>query len=135
MSNPTPTRRRWIRRGAAIAAAAGSLALAPAAVADAAPAYEAETCAPTTVRSAELVPTTGGPAILVTGVAPAAGLRLELRPENITFIRQPEYWPYEVVGCGIGATVITPYRQLFRVPKAPVGTEGIQVGPSKINLP
>jgi hypothetical protein len=135
----TPRTRRWARRGAAAAAVAGSLALAPtaahAAVAVPPPPTEHD-CPKTVVKSAELVRTVTGPAILVQGIAPGPNVKLHLVPEDVVFIRQPEYWNYFVIDCAADAGPITktPYTKLFRVPTGPLGSVGIQIGPSTINL-
>ena len=132
----TPIARRWIRRGAALAAVTGALAIVPTAAAHAAVAPPAPAaCAATTVRSAEIVRTTGGPAILVTGVAPGPTVDLRLIPEDVVFIQQPDYWRYFVVDCSPDAIVTkTPYTKVFRVPTAPVGRYGIDIQGFPINL-
>src|SRR5690606_27472834 len=79
----TPRTRRWIRHGAAVAAAAGALALAPTVSASASTRPVPTACQPTVVRSAELVRTVYGPAIQVTGVAPGPNVDLRLVPEDI----------------------------------------------------
>lgn len=47
--------------------------------------------------------------VIVSGMQPYANMRVELVP--LIYIRQPEYWEIEVVGClkGIGLPVLTPY--------------------------
>jgi hypothetical protein len=47
--------------------------------------------------------------LIVTGVKPYANMQVELMP--LIYIRQPDYWEIEVVGClrGIGLPVLTPY--------------------------
>lgn len=47
--------------------------------------------------------------LVVTGMQPYANMRVELAP--LVYIRQPDYWEIEVVGClrGIGLPVLTPY--------------------------
>jgi hypothetical protein len=133
----TPRSRRVARYGAAVAAVAGSLALAPTAMASASVAPPApDTCPATVVRSAELVRTVNGPAIQVKGVAAGPNVDLHLVAEDVVFIQQPAYWNYFVVDCAPDRVVVkTPYTKLFRVPTAPVGRYGIQIGPSQINLP
>jgi hypothetical protein len=130
--------RRWARRGAAVAAVAGSLAFIPtaahAAVAAPPPPTEHD-CPKTLVRSAELVRTVNGPAILVRGVAAGPNVDLHLVPEDVVFVRQPEYWNYFVIDCAPDRVVTkTAYSKVFRVPTGPLGSAGIQIGPSTINL-
>jgi len=133
--------RRWARKSAAIAAAAGSLALAsttlgPTAAGAALVPPTHGDCPDTVVRSAELVRTTHGPGILVRGIAPSANVSLHLVPDEVVFIRQPEYWTYFVMGCNAtGPVVKTAYSKVFPVPTGPVGSLGIQIGRSLINLP
>jgi hypothetical protein len=135
----TPRTRRWVRRGAAVAAVAGSLAI-PTAAANAAeiapPPPTEHDCPKTVVRSAELVRTVKGPAILVQGITAGPNVQLHLVPEDVAYIRQPEYWNYFVIDCAPddGPITKTPYSKLFRVPTSPVGSVGIQIGPSTINL-
>jgi hypothetical protein len=47
--------------------------------------------------------------LIVTGVKPYANMQVDLIP--LIYIRQPEYWEIEVVGClrGIGLPMLTPY--------------------------
>jgi hypothetical protein len=127
------SRGRWAVRAAALAAVAGSLALAPTATAQAAP--DPSTCPQTVVHSAELVRTTSGPAILVHGVAAGPNVNLFLVPEDVVYIRQPEYWRYFVVDCAPDPIPSkTAYTKVFRVPTSPVGSLGITIGPDEINL-
>jgi hypothetical protein len=132
----SPLPRRWARRGTAAAAVAGALALVPGAAAVAAPAAPTPVpCPAVSVTSAELVRTTSGPGILVHGVAPAPNLSLHLVPEDVVYIRQPEYWRYFVTACGPANPVVrSPFTKVFRVPTSPVGSLGIEIGPSQINL-
>jgi hypothetical protein len=87
------------------------------------------------VRSAELVKTVDGPAILVTGVKLHADSRLQLDPEDVVFIQQPDYWNYFVDECGgTGPATKTPFTEVFRVPRAPVGKFGISIHGFLIDL-
>lgn len=47
--------------------------------------------------------------LIVTGMQPYANMQVALMP--LIYIRQPDYWEIEVVGClrGIGLPVLTPY--------------------------
>lgn len=94
-----------------------------------------KTCPRVQVDSAELVRTVHGPAIQVKGVKPQADTKLFLVAEDVVYVQQPDYWNYFVVGCsGTGATVKTPFTQLFRVPTHPVGKFGITVNGIVIDL-
>lgn len=46
----------------------------------------------------------------------------------VTYIRRPEYWEIDVLGCenGIGLPVLTPYTATLRL-GGTVGTKGIEV--------
>jgi hypothetical protein len=113
------------------AAVATTSATAGAAVA----APEPGTCPAVIVQTAELVRTTSGPAILVTGLKPHADSRLRLEAEQIDYVRQPDYWNYTVVGCGgTGPVVKTPFTVRFEVPTYPVGRYGITVDGIPIDL-
>ena len=91
-------------------------------------------CTPADVLTAELVKTDAGPVIEVTGVKfqPDASVRLD--PEDIDFIRQPDYFPYIVSSCGSGRVVKTPFTATFRVPTFPVGRLGISIHDILIDL-
>jgi len=126
--------RRHLVATAIFALAAGGVLVAPIGAAGAAPAPA--TCANTVVRSAELVQTTEGPVILVRGVASNYNPRLQLVPEDVVFIQQPDYFPYQVQECAVTQpTGKFSYTRVFAVPTSPVGRFGIQIGPSQINLP
>jgi hypothetical protein len=133
----TTTTRRWIRRGAALAAVAGGLAVVPAMAADAAIVPPPpQSCDATRVQRAEIVRTTSGPAMLVSGITAGPSVDLRLIPEDVVFVQQPDYWNYFVVDCASDAAVVkTPYTKLFRVPTAPVGRYGISIQGIDINLP
>ena len=79
------------------------------------------------VKSAELVRTVDGPAILVTGIKAHTNSKLFLEPEDIDFVVQPEYFPYLVNECGTGPVTKTPFTEVFRVPTNPVGRFGIDI--------
>jgi hypothetical protein len=113
---------------------AGMVALAgPAGAAVAAPAPG--TCPAVVVNAAELVHTTSGPAIQVSGVMPHADSQLRLEAEQVDFVQQPDYWNYTAVGCGgSGPVVKTPFTTLFEVPSSPVGRFGITVNGIAVNL-
>ena len=62
----------------------------------------------------------------VSGMKPWATMKVELHP--LIYIRQPEYWGIEVVGCqsGIGLPVLTPYHVTLDISQL-LGTIGIEV--------
>ena len=123
---------------AAASAAALALSVAPASASISPgppPAPLPGTCSPVDVNTAELVKTDHGPVIEVTGVKPHADTRLRLDADPVDFIRQPEYFPYTVNGCGgSGPVVRTPFTAEFRVPTSPVGRFGIEVNGIPVNL-
>jgi hypothetical protein len=64
--------------------------------------------------------------LVVSGTKPCANMRVELLP--LVYVRQPEYWGIEVVGClpgGICLTALAPYAVELLDP--PIGTRGIEV--------
>lgn len=71
----------------------------------------------------------GYPAVIVHGEAPYTAMTVSMRP--LTYIRQPEYWGYEVVGClpeGDGVPEVTgPFVQVLPLPGASLGTKGIAI--------
>ncbi|MBT8226896.1 MAG: hypothetical protein HKP61_13205 [Dactylosporangium sp.] len=64
--------------------------------------------------------------LVVSGAKSATNVTIELVP--IIYIRQPEYWGIQVLGCtdGIGLPVLTPYVATLDVTHY-VGTLGIEV--------
>jgi hypothetical protein len=109
----------------ALAASAGTAAAEPA----------PGTCPATVVRSAEVVRSTSGPRLLVSGIAQHPDAFLRLEAEKIDFVQQPDYWNYSVVACGgTGPIVKSPYTQSFPVPSYPVGKFGINVGGIIVDL-
>ena len=64
--------------------------------------------------------------LIVSGMKPWLNMKVELQP--LIYIKQPEYWGIEVVGClsGIGLPVVTPYHVWLDISHAR-GTKGIEV--------
>ncbi len=64
--------------------------------------------------------------LTVTGTKPFLNMEVDLVP--LVFVRQPEYWGIEVVGClrGIGLPALAPYTVSMPLDGF-VGTEGIEV--------
>src|SRR5437016_3172361 len=64
--------------------------------------------------------------LIVSGMKPWLTMRVELHP--LIYIRQPEYWGIEVVGCltGIGLPVEVPYHVSMDISHVR-GTKGIEV--------
>jgi hypothetical protein len=62
----------------------------------------------------------------VSGTKPYLNMEVSLRP--LTYIRQPEYWGIEVVGClpGFGLPALAPYAVSIRL-AGYMGTAGIEV--------
>jgi hypothetical protein len=76
--------------------------------------------------------------LIVSGMKPWLTMRVELHP--LIYIRQPEYWGIEVVGCltGIGLPVEVPYHVSMDISHVR-GTKGIEVigahSRKQINIP
>ena len=76
--------------------------------------------------------------LIVTGTKPWVTMKVELHP--LIYIRQPEYWGIEVVGCqsGIGLPQTAPYHVALDISHL-LGTKGVEViGAStkkQINVP
>lgn len=64
--------------------------------------------------------------VTVTGTKPYMNMQVDLIP--LQYIRQPEYWGIEAVGClnGVGLPVMTPFTISLRLGGI-VGTQGIEV--------
>jgi hypothetical protein len=93
------------------------------------------TCPAVHVDSAEIVRTTSGPGIQVSGVKPHADTFLLLEAEDVDYVQAPDYWNYTVVGCGgSGPVVRTPFTQTFPVPTFPTGKCGIAVNGIQLDL-
>ncbi len=70
-----------------------------------------KTCAPVSLKTAELVRRKGDVVLKVTGDAPYAGMTLEVRP--VVYVMHPDYWLMALVGCtpegSVAAAVVTPF--------------------------
>jgi hypothetical protein len=64
--------------------------------------------------------------LIVSGTKPWVTMKVELHP--LIYIRQPEYWGIEVVGCqsGIGLPTTAPYQVALDISHT-LGTKGIEV--------
>ncbi|MFO1110324.1 MAG: hypothetical protein U1E61_14145 [Bradyrhizobium sp.] len=64
--------------------------------------------------------------LIVSGAKPWLTMKVELHP--LIYVRQPEYWGIEVVGClsGIGLPAMTPYHVSMDISHVR-GTKGIEV--------
>ena len=64
--------------------------------------------------------------LIVTGTKPWVTMKVELHP--LIYIKQPEYWGIEVVGCqsGIGLPQTAPYHVALDISHL-LGTKGIEV--------
>ena len=76
--------------------------------------------------------------LIVTGMKPFANMQVDLMP--LIYIRQPDYWEIEVVGClqGIGLPVLTPYTVALPLDGVR-GRLGVEVvganGRKRLNVP
>jgi hypothetical protein len=64
--------------------------------------------------------------LIVTGTKPWITMSVELRPR--IYIKQPDYWEIEVIGCqsGIGLPTKAPYHVALDISQS-LGTNGIEV--------
>jgi len=64
--------------------------------------------------------------LVVSGYKPFSSMDVVLLP--VTYIRQPEYWEIQVLGCvkTIGMPVLTPYTASLRL-GGTIGTKGVEV--------
>ncbi len=64
--------------------------------------------------------------LIVSGTKPWMTMKVELHP--LIYIRRPEYWGIEVVGCqsGIGLPAAVPYHAVLDITHH-LGTKGIEV--------
>jgi len=64
--------------------------------------------------------------LVVTGTTATSGVKVTLVP--LTYIRQPEFWGIEVIGCAspIGLPVVTPFTARLNIDST-IGTVGIEV--------
>jgi hypothetical protein len=64
--------------------------------------------------------------LIVSGTKPWATMKVELQP--LIYIKQPDYWGIEVVGCqsGIGLPMTAPYHVVLDISNT-LGTAGIEV--------
>jgi hypothetical protein len=91
------------------------------------PTEPAQVCQLISFDKAEVVQSPSGQVTLyVAGLAPSSGVTVKLVP--LVYIRQPEYWGIQVIGCSSGTnlTVLTPYVAKADVTST-LGTEGIEV--------
>ncbi len=65
--------------------------------------------------------------LIVKGVKPYLNMKVDLVP--LVYIRQPEYWGIEVIGClpgGIGLPATEPYTVVLPL-NGTIGTKGVEV--------
>ena len=69
---------------------------------------------------------TGDRYLVVSGFKPFSSMDVVLSP--VTYIRQPEYWEIDVLGCvrTVGMPALTPYTASLRL-GGTIGTKGIEV--------
>ncbi len=63
--------------------------------------------------------------LTVSGTKPYINMRVDLNP--LIYVRQPEYWGIEVVGCLMGPGLPTMPYSVFLPLEGTVGTKGIEV--------
>jgi hypothetical protein len=120
------------------AAALASIGFVGAAAADVsaepAPPTAAMCTTPLTLRSIELVRTTSGPAILVSGVKPHDDTRVVLLAEDVDYVQAPDYWNYSIVGCGgTGPVRKVAFTEVLPI-EGPRGLYGIAIGARTFDL-
>lgn len=64
--------------------------------------------------------------LIVSGTKPMLTMKVDLVP--LIYVKQPDYWGIEVVGCqsGIGLPMVAPYHVVLDISHL-LGTEGIEV--------
>ena len=89
---------------------------------------QAESCRRIDFDSVEIRPgfVSGTNILIVTGTKPYKNMKVRLAP--LVYIKRPEYWGIEVVGClhGIGLPATTSYTASIQL-KSITGTKGIEV--------
>ena len=120
---------------AAALASIGFLGVAAADVsAEMAPPTHATCTTPLVLRSIELVRTTNGPAILVSGIKPHDDTRVVLLAEDVDYVQAPAYWNYSIVGCGgTGPVRKVAFTEVLPI-DGPRGTYGIAIGGRTFDL-
>ncbi len=124
------------RVAAATLAAVGSLGLAATGVTAASPAATTPSCTtPLQLRTIELVRTTAGPAIQVSGTKPAADTTVALVAEDVAYVQPPDYWNYSILGCGgTGPVTKVAFTEVLPI-SGPRGIYGIAIGGRPFDLP
>ena len=87
----------------------------------------AQSCRLISFEKAEIHPGfAGGWILVVNGTKPYLNMKVELIP--LIYVKQPEYWGIEVVGClnGIGLPAVAPYTVSIPLDHI-TGTKGIEV--------
>ena len=128
---------RWKRGAAAVALTTiGFLGIAAGDASAAPPPPSVETCTtPLRLRSIELVRTTSGPAIQVSGIKPHADTKVALVAEDVAYVQQPDYWNYFILGCGgTGPVTKVAFTEVLPI-DGPVGKYGIAIGGRTFDLP
>jgi hypothetical protein len=125
------------RVAAATLVAVGSLGLVATGGATAmATAAAPPTCTtPLQVRTIELVRTTSGPAVQVSGIKPAPDTVVALVPEDVAYVQPPDYWNYSILGCGgSGPATKVAFTEVLPI-TGPRGLFGIAIGGRNFDLP
>jgi hypothetical protein len=89
---------------------------------------------PLVLDSTELVPTTDGPAVLVTGVKPYQDTSVVLVAEDVDYLQTPDYWNYFIQGCGgTGLSTKVTFTEVLPI-NGPQGRYGIAIGGRTFDL-
>lgn len=129
--------KNWARRAAVVAfASVGFLGVAAADASAATAAQIQPSCTtPLTLDSISLVRTTSGPAIEVSGVKPHADTIVALVPEDVVYVKAPDYWNYSILGCGgSGPVTKVPFTEVLPI-NGPRGIYGIAIAGRTFDLP
>ena len=130
----------WKRRLAVAVIAAGGFVgvvgvVGAAADASAAPAQIPDCTTPLALTSIQLVRTTNGPAVQVSGIKPHADTKVALIPEDVVYVQVPDYWNYTIQGCGgSGAVTKVAFTEVLPI-NGPRGKYGIAIYGRTFDLP
>jgi hypothetical protein len=129
--------KNWARRAAVVAfASLGFLGVAGAdASAATAVSIQPSCTTPLKLDSISLVRTTSGPAIQVSGVKPHADTIVALVPEDVVYVKAPDYVNYSILGCGgSGPVTKVPFTVVLPI-NGPRGIYGIAIAGRTFDLP
>jgi hypothetical protein len=127
----------WKRRLAVAALAVGGFVGAAATDASAAPpqVIQPDCTTPLKLTSIQLVRTTHGPAVQVSGIKPYADTKVALIPDDVVYVQAPDYWNYSIQGCGgSGAVTRVAFTEVLAI-NGPRGKYGIAIAGRTFDLP